>query len=159
MSIRGLSKVRDQRFWYQVFPSSAPSSSPLLLFESLLGASAAGDNVIANGSGCWYAGAPPTWAPPAVATELDADSGLELIDSDRYHDPMYPLEPMFLAVLTMEPEFTWDSIDLVTDAENLVKLFGFIVGGGESKEEKRFRIQVSWPIGWSFSESDQRCDY
>ncbi|MCJ1474345.1 hypothetical protein MMC13_003003 [Lambiella insularis] len=84
-------------------------------------------------------GVPPIWSPPGVAPHLEPDSGDRYVDQNGDRYPWSPLEPLFLAMEELHPDFEWSDIDVVTDRRPLRKLFGFVTC---EKEDFQFSIEV-----------------
>jgi hypothetical protein len=60
----------------------------------------------------------------------------QMCDENRYYMNEYPIEPMFRAVTECSPNFDFNSIDIVSDRNSLIKLFAFV----EGKRKDSFRI-------------------
>ena len=60
------------------------------------------------------------------------------IDQNRYRCPIFPLEPLFRSIYTVDHRFNPKSVDLFTDRNNLFKLISAISG----REIEGFRIEV-----------------
>lgn len=61
-----------------------------------------------------------------------------LIDQNAHRCPDHPLEPLFRALLTVNPAFDLTAVDLVTDRNNLRKLLRFV----SNEDDKPFTIRV-----------------
>ena len=62
----------------------------------------------------------------------------QICDENRYFMNEYPIEPLFRAVLLCTPEFDFKTVGLVTDRNNLRKLFSFV----ENNAMESFRIDI-----------------
>ncbi|KAH6682294.1 hypothetical protein F5X68DRAFT_269775 [Plectosphaerella plurivora] len=71
-------------------------------------------------------GSPALWAPPALSRQLLQDTGLIHIAQNAFRNPNSPLEPLFQALRTANPSFDLNSIDVVTDRNNMRKLLSFV---------------------------------
>ena len=52
----------------------------------------------------------------------------QISDENRYFLPEFPMEPLFRAVQLCTPSFNFNTVDIVTDRNNLRKLFEFVEG-------------------------------
>ncbi len=84
-------------------------------------------------------GIPPIWSPPGIAPHLRPDSGIRYVDQNTDRNPWSPLEPLIRAVVTMHPNFSFDTIDVMTDRRPIRKLFAFVSGDAEYFE---FGVEV-----------------
>ena len=75
-----------------------------------------------------FTGAPGTWTEPILPVTLEKDVGLRYVDENASQYPDLPLEPLFRAIYTINPEYDPKQIDLVTDRNNLGKLVNVISG-------------------------------
>ncbi|CRG88116.1 hypothetical protein PISL3812_05143 [Talaromyces islandicus] len=71
-------------------------------------------------------GCPPLWSPPKTARHVRKDSGLIYIAQNAARHPEYPLEPLFRALYMEHPSFDLESVDLITDRNNIRKLLSFV---------------------------------
>uniref|UniRef100_A0A093UMQ6 Geranylgeranyl pyrophosphate synthetase n=1 Tax=Talaromyces marneffei PM1 TaxID=1077442 RepID=A0A093UMQ6_TALMA len=71
-------------------------------------------------------GCPPLWSPPKAARNVIKDSGLIYIAQNAARHPEYPLEPLFRALYIDHPSFELQSVDLITDRNNIRKLLSFV---------------------------------
>lgn len=71
-------------------------------------------------------GCPPLWSPPKAARHVRKDSGLIYIAQNAARHPEYPLEPLFQALYMEHPSFDLESVDLITDRNNIRKLLSFV---------------------------------
>lgn len=71
-------------------------------------------------------GCPPLWSPPKAARNVPKDSGLIYIAQNAARHPEYPLEPLFRALYMEHPSFDLQSVDLITDRNNIRKLLSFV---------------------------------
>lgn len=83
-------------------------------------------------------GSPPLWSPPAGPLKLEPDSGLVYIDQNTARVPDAPLDPLFSAIFAQNPGFKMDSVDVITDRNNIRKLVRFLDGSSSDS----FQIQV-----------------
>ncbi|KAK2810059.1 hypothetical protein FQN50_003253 [Emmonsiellopsis sp. PD_5] len=70
-------------------------------------------------------GSPSLWSPPKTAQKLKKDSGLIYIAQNAARHPKSPMEPLFRALLVSNPSFDINSVDVVTDRNNIRKLLSF----------------------------------
>ncbi|KAK2871627.1 hypothetical protein FQN49_002999 [Arthroderma sp. PD_2] len=73
-------------------------------------------------------GFPSIWAPADDPKKVKRDAGLYIRDPNRYIFPRSPLEPLFRAIATTQPNFNMKGVDLVTDRRNLRHLLNFVCG-------------------------------
>ncbi|RFU27828.1 hypothetical protein B7463_g8523, partial [Scytalidium lignicola] len=71
-------------------------------------------------------GCPPLWSPQAISKRVKKDSGLIYIAQNAARHPDSPLEPLFRALYITNPSYDIRSTDIVTDRNNIRKLFSFI---------------------------------
>lgn len=71
-------------------------------------------------------GCPALWSPPKAARKVIKDSGLIYIAQNAARHPEYPLEPLFRALCMEHPSFDFESVDLITDRNNIRKLLSFV---------------------------------
>ena len=64
------------------------------------------------------------------------------MDQNKARFPSFPLLPLVLAVNEMQPDFEFRGLDLVTDRNNIRKLFSFLEG-----QKRDFRIDVEVGAG------------
>ncbi|KDQ06415.1 hypothetical protein BOTBODRAFT_39619 [Botryobasidium botryosum FD-172 SS1] len=85
-------------------------------------------------------GCPMVWTKKEPPFTIPRDSGVSYIDQNaaRCLPLMNPLNPLFLALNVMAPEFDMASVDLVTDRNNLRKLHRWVTNSAD----KDFRIDV-----------------
>lgn len=87
-------------------------------------------------------GIPPLWSPPKIAKRVTKDSGLIYIAQNAARLPECPLEPLFRALYMTNPSFDINSIDLVTDRNNIRKLLSFVNSGLAKSGLEPFTINV-----------------
>ena len=63
------------------------------------------------------------------------------IDQNAARNPLFPLEPLFRALSTENPEFDIGDIDLVTDRNNIRKLLRFVQAS--SRDTFQFQVEVA----------------
>ena len=85
-------------------------------------------------------GSPPLWSPPAGPLKLEPDSGRVYVDQNAARIPDAPLEPLFSALFTQNPDFEMASVNVITDRNNIRKLLRFV--DGSSSESFQIRVQV-----------------
>lgn len=72
-------------------------------------------------------GSPPLWSPPQVVPRKVAkDSGIVYISQNAARHPESPIEPLFRSLYIANPSFDINSVDLVTDRNNIRKLLSFV---------------------------------
>ncbi|KAI1829394.1 hypothetical protein DTO027I6_9609 [Penicillium roqueforti] len=71
-------------------------------------------------------GSPAQWSPPSGPRQLKKDSGLVYISQNAARHPGSPLEPLFRPIYIEDPSSDINSIDIVTDRNNIRKLLSFI---------------------------------
>lgn len=71
-------------------------------------------------------GTPARWTAPKGPQQLKKDSGLVYIDQNAARHPDSPLEPLFRSLRIEQPSFGLNSVDVVTDRNNVRKLLSFI---------------------------------
>lgn len=59
---------------------------------------------------------------------LQPDKGVFFVDQNAARIPKYPFEPMFQAAAVMNPQFTFDDVDIVVNRNSLRKLLDFSCG-------------------------------
>ncbi|BCS00013.1 uncharacterized protein AKAW2_50354S [Aspergillus luchuensis] len=87
-------------------------------------------------------GIPPLWSSPKIAKRVAKDSGLIYIAQNAARLPECPLEPLFRALYMTNPSFDINSIDLVTDRNNIRKLLSFVNSDPAKKGLEPFTINV-----------------
>ncbi|OAL43261.1 hypothetical protein IQ07DRAFT_302103 [Pyrenochaeta sp. DS3sAY3a] len=89
-------------------------------------------------------GSPDLWSPPKGPSRLKKDSGHVYIAQNAARHPDSPLEPLFRALYVLEPTFDINSIDVVTDRNNIRKLLGFVNWrwSGDKREDFTIHIEV-----------------
>ncbi|KAI1641087.1 hypothetical protein F4809DRAFT_658924 [Biscogniauxia mediterranea] len=87
-------------------------------------------------------GVPPRWSPPKHTRTLPKDSGLVYIAQNAARHPASPLEPLFRALYITNPKFDVRSVDVVTDRNNIRKLFTFIDPSSSRYGLESFTINV-----------------
>ncbi|KAJ5586715.1 geranylgeranyl pyrophosphate synthetase [Penicillium hispanicum] len=87
-------------------------------------------------------GSPARWSAPKGPRRVKKDSGLVYIAQNAARYPESPLEPLFRALYTENPSFDIQSIDLVTDRNNIRKLLSFVTPGLARDSLEPFTIQV-----------------
>ncbi|KAF8424822.1 hypothetical protein EV426DRAFT_716484 [Tirmania nivea] len=87
-------------------------------------------------------GLAPRWTPPPLPAWLNPDTGIYYIDQNAYRWPTSPLEPALRALFTLQPNFDLNPIDLITDRNNLRKLFRFACGDEKFMHDFKLYIEV-----------------
>ncbi|KAK2752508.1 hypothetical protein FQN54_008101 [Arachnomyces sp. PD_36] len=72
------------------------------------------------------AGSPAQWSAPQGPRHVKKDSGLVYIAQNAARHPDSPLELLFRSLYIEHPSFDMNSIDVVTDRNNIRKLLSFI---------------------------------
>ncbi|KAF2464206.1 uncharacterized protein BDR25DRAFT_156711, partial [Lindgomyces ingoldianus] len=85
-------------------------------------------------------GSPPLWSPLAGPLKLEPDSGRVYIDQNAARIPHAPLEPLFGAIFTQNPDFEMGNVDLITDRNNIRKLLRFV--DGTSSEFFQIHVEI-----------------
>lgn len=67
-------------------------------------------------------GSPPLW-DAKTDVMVPKDSGWVVNDHAAYHNPRYPMESLFRALLVADPDFDLGEVDVYTDRNNLRKLY------------------------------------
>lgn len=89
-------------------------------------------------------GCPALWSPPNGPKKVQKDSGLVYIAQNAARHPDSPLEPLFRAVLIQDPTFDLTAIDVVTDRNNIRKLFAFVAKGQTGDILETFTINAEF---------------
>jgi hypothetical protein len=71
-------------------------------------------------------GSPAQWSAPEGPRHVKKDTGFVYIAQNAARHPESPLEPLFRALYIEHPSFDINSIDIVTDRNNIRKLLSFI---------------------------------
>jgi hypothetical protein len=71
-------------------------------------------------------GVPGRWIEPQVPVRIPQDRGARFVDQNAARNPEYPLEPLFRSIFTVKPDFDPKEIDIVSDRNNIRKLFSII---------------------------------
>ncbi|KAG2005067.1 hypothetical protein GB937_009024 [Aspergillus fischeri] len=88
-------------------------------------------------------GSPALWTPPQAAQrQVKKDSGLIYIAQNAARHPESPLEPLFRALYIAHPTFDIQSVDLVTDRNNIRKLLSFVNPSLDNNGLEPFTIEV-----------------
>lgn len=80
-------------------------------------------------------GCPSRWDPPPLPKAVRPDNGLVFVDQNAYRHPKIPLEPLLQALHITKPSFDLNKVQLITDRNNLRKLFEAICGEKHSDFE------------------------
>ncbi|KAI5925317.1 hypothetical protein F4810DRAFT_718268 [Camillea tinctor] len=87
-------------------------------------------------------GIPPQWVPSKIPRQLPKDSGYVYVAQNAARHPESPLEPLFRALYKTNPEFSISSIDVVSDRNNIRKLFSFVDPSSCTYGLESFTIEV-----------------
>lgn len=87
-------------------------------------------------------GSPPMWTAPPGGMQLQQDYGLVYVNQNGARHPQFPLEPLFRALFTTQPEYDISSVDVVTDRSNLTKLLSFKRPSMNREKIRAFAIEA-----------------
>ncbi|KAI1641883.1 uncharacterized protein F4817DRAFT_28941 [Daldinia loculata] len=87
-------------------------------------------------------GSPALWSAPKVPQRLKKDTGLIYIAQNAARHPDSPLEPLFRALYITDPSFDIQSVDVVTDRNNIRKLLTFIDPTASRNGLEEFTINI-----------------
>lgn len=87
-------------------------------------------------------GSPAYWSAPQGSKSVKKDSGLVYIAQNAARHPDSPLEPLFRSLYIEQPSFDINSIDIVTDRNNIRKLLTFVNPSLNKHGLDPFTIQV-----------------
>ncbi|CAG8057865.1 unnamed protein product [Penicillium nalgiovense] len=87
-------------------------------------------------------GSPAQWSAPPGRRQVKKDSGLVYISQNAARHPNSPLEPLFRSLYIENPSFDINSIDIVSDRNNIRKLLSFIKPTLSKNGLDAFTIQV-----------------
>lgn len=87
-------------------------------------------------------GSPALWTPPTGSTKVKKDTGFFYIAQNAARHPSSPLEPLFRAVYTTNPDFDIRAVDIVTDRNNIRKLLSFVDPGTSKNGLEAFTINI-----------------
>ncbi|EEA26157.1 conserved hypothetical protein [Talaromyces marneffei ATCC 18224] len=87
-------------------------------------------------------GSPALWSPPKTPQRVAKDSGLIYSAQNAARHPESPLEPLFRSLHITNPSFDFQSVDLVTDRNNIRKLLSFINPSLSKNGLEPFTIKV-----------------
>jgi len=82
-------------------------------------------------------GMPALWDPPSEAMKLPQDSGRYFRDQNAARHPKHPMEPAVKAVLTQNPHFNTEAVDVFGCTSTLGNLLRFL-----KSDDKTFRFTV-----------------
>ncbi|KAF8448112.1 hypothetical protein BGX38DRAFT_1190328 [Terfezia claveryi] len=83
-------------------------------------------------------GCPSRWDPPPLPRAVRPDNGLVFVDQNAYRHPKIPLEPLLQALHITKPSFDLNKVQIITDRNNLRKLFEVVCG----EKHRDFEIAV-----------------
>jgi hypothetical protein len=84
-------------------------------------------------------GSPPAWTPPVDDAQLKPDSGDVFRDINAAHYPSYPVEPALRSILALQPDFDFQSVDVVGCGSTIGNLLRF---AGSTAKPFRFDVDV-----------------
>ncbi|KAG6022624.1 hypothetical protein E4U40_004487 [Claviceps sp. LM458 group G5] len=87
-------------------------------------------------------GSPPLWSPPIIDHRLPKDTGLYYITENAVRLPGSQMAPMFTALSITNPSFNVQSVDVISDRNNIRKLLSFIKPGLDGDLNKQFTIKL-----------------
>ncbi|KAG5972507.1 hypothetical protein E4U58_006509 [Claviceps cyperi] len=87
-------------------------------------------------------GIPPLWSPPIIDHRLPKDTGLYYIAENTVRLPGSPMAPMFTALSITNPSFNVQSMDVISDRNNIRKLLSFIRPGTDGDVNEKFTIKL-----------------
>lgn len=87
-------------------------------------------------------GSPAQWSASPGRRQVKKDSGLVYISQNAARHPDSPLEPLFRSLYIENPAFDINSIDIVSDRNNIRKLLSFIKPTLSKNGLDAFTIQV-----------------
>lgn len=87
-------------------------------------------------------GCPALWSPSNSERKLKPDSGRVFIAQNAARHPSSPVEPLFRAIYTTNPSFDLSNVDIVSDRNNLRKLYAFVNPSNQKFGREPFSIQV-----------------
>jgi len=84
-------------------------------------------------------GAPNIWTPKKLPIRVPQDSGRVFVDQNKDRFPLSPIGPLIRVVNLVNPEFDLSQMDILSDRNNLRKLFRWVTNSPELKD---FRIDA-----------------
>lgn len=87
-------------------------------------------------------GSPALWSAPQGSRQIKKASGFVYIAQNAVRHPNTPLEPIFRALYIEQPSFDIDSIDVITDRNNVRQLLSFVNPTQRKNGLDSFTIQV-----------------
>lgn len=87
-------------------------------------------------------GCPALWLNKRGRQRIKQDSGWVVIAQNADRHPESPLEPLFRALLLMQPTFRLKNMDVITDRNNLRKLLTFVDPHSSKYAIEEFTIDV-----------------
>ncbi|KAJ5425203.1 geranylgeranyl pyrophosphate synthetase [Penicillium sp. CMV-2018d] len=104
-------------------------------------------------------GSPAQWSAPPGRRQVKKDSGLVYISQNAARHPDSPLEPLFRSLYIENPSFDINSIDIVTDRNNIRKLLSFIKPTMSNHNLDAFTIQVDMTAQTAILSRDETATY
>ncbi|KAJ4993574.1 hypothetical protein SVAN01_01122 [Stagonosporopsis vannaccii] len=84
---------------------------------------------VADGSNTIFVpGGPSKWTPQAIPYTVPGDKGFHPTDYNYVRQPRDPFSPVFNAMTIMNPDYAFNSIDILADRNNLRVLLEFVQG-------------------------------
>ncbi|EQL02192.1 geranylgeranyl pyrophosphate synthetase [Ophiocordyceps sinensis CO18] len=84
-------------------------------------------------------GTPPTWRNIRLPVTLPKDKGVFFIDQNAGRAPKQPLEPLFRAAASTNPDLRFNDIDVVSDRSSLRHLLDFCA----ARAQEAFRLKLT----------------
>ncbi|KAM4062164.1 geranylgeranyl pyrophosphate synthetase [Hirsutella rhossiliensis] len=84
-------------------------------------------------------GIAPTWRNIPLPVTLPRDRGTFFIDQNSARVPRHPLEPLFRAAASTNPDFRFNDVDVVSDRSSLRKLLNFCA----DRSDGLFRLKLT----------------
>nr|UPX44726.1 hypothetical protein FAC1L15_02 [Penicillium camemberti] len=104
-------------------------------------------------------GSPAQWSAPLGPRQVKKDSGLVYISQNAARHPDSPLEPLFRSLYIEHPSFDINSIDIVTDRNNIRKLLSFVKPALSKNGLDAFTIQVDMTAQTAIFSRDETATY
>ncbi|KAJ5471284.1 geranylgeranyl pyrophosphate synthetase [Penicillium desertorum] len=104
-------------------------------------------------------GSPAQWSPLSGPRQLKKDSGLVYISQNAARHPDSPLEPLFRSLYIEHPSFDINSIDIVTDRNNIRKLLLFTKPTLSKNGLDAFTIQADMAAQTAIFSRDETATY
>ncbi|KAL8846875.1 MAG: hypothetical protein Q9221_008074 [Calogaya cf. arnoldii] len=89
-------------------------------------------------------GYPPIWSPPTYPPTITPDdSSFRYVDQNADRYPKCPISPLFSSIQHVQPNYSFSTIDIISDRSPLRKLYAFAAGEPNLKDF-RFGVNVFW---------------